>query len=96
MVSCGLICLNLRKHTPGWGGGPGAGEVVRVEYVHATRMVRFAWGGQAFDLCLLPAAHDISHTRFGFGVTRDNSMRITGLSLAGACASGELFSSARL
>ena len=83
----------LRWCTPGFeGGAMAAGEVVRIEYVAATRMVRVVWRGATADICALPAHHAINQMRFGLAGQPGNTLRLAGASAesgaGGACVRG--------
>lgn len=65
---------------PEWGDGMAHGDVVRVRYAAATRMVSVVWRGRPFDIVALPAKVNIARTRFGVGLTTGNVMSVTGAS----------------
>jgi hypothetical protein len=76
----------VRNSTPDWGARMAPGEIVRVRYVAATRMVSVVRRGRSYDVVALPATADIAHMRFGVALHWGNSMRVTGASAGASCA----------
>lgn len=65
-----------RMSTHDWGYAVSPGEIVRVRYVHATRMVSALWRGHEHELRALPPTWDVAHYRFGIEV---GGMKVRGV-----------------
>jgi hypothetical protein len=70
----------VRTRTPDWGDCMSPGDIVRVRYVTASRMVSVMRRGRAYELAALPTTADIAHMRFGVVLTYGNAMRVTEVS----------------
>jgi hypothetical protein len=82
MVDGGVIVdgSRVRDCTSGWGAPMAPGETVRVRYVAATRMVSVVWRGEEYELRALSTSCDVACYRFGVGVSRGSTLRLTGAS----------------
>lgn len=70
----------VREATHDWGARMKPGDIARVRYVAATRMISVLWRGRLHELAALPAGCDVAHTYFGVKFDRGARIRVTATS----------------
>ena len=70
----------VREATHDWGARMTPGDIARVRYVAATRMISVLWRGRLHELAALPAGCDVAHTYFGVKFDRGARILVTATS----------------